>query len=283
MFSLASLTPNLTSKTIGLSALALFFTWYILSSLLAWHRLRHIPGPWTAKFSYLWLARLVLSGQQADRLRTLHSEHGGAPLLRIGPNMVVTDDPDAIRLASGAREPWRRDGWYSAARLNPYHDTMFSMLDPATHDRFKAKTAGGYSGREGAALLEAGVDAVIAMLVELLRTKYVAAEHDGALPPVLDFARVASFFTLDVITRAGFGEEFGCLRTDSDVHGYLETTTPIWAVMTLACNVPWLRSIVFSPTLLKFVGPTKKDKKGVGKLMRYTAFHSPRCYLPCST
>ncbi|KAF5535527.1 cytochrome P450 [Fusarium mexicanum] len=76
------------------AALAII-TWYITSSITAWYRLRHIPGPFLAKFSYLWLARLALSGKQYEAHLELNKKYG--PMVRVGPYEVLTDDLELLR------------------------------------------------------------------------------------------------------------------------------------------------------------------------------------------
>ena len=44
-----------------------------------------------------------------------------------------------------------------AARFDPYHDNVFTLLEAGTHDKFKAKIAGAYGGRETPAL-EPGIN-----------------------------------------------------------------------------------------------------------------------------
>ena len=65
------------------------------------------------------------------------------PLARIGPNTLITDDPDIVRHMSSARSPYTRSGWYEGVRVDPYVDNVMSTMDVAVHDKIRAKMAGG--------------------------------------------------------------------------------------------------------------------------------------------
>ncbi|KAI0124017.1 pisatin demethylase [Xylariales sp. AK1849] len=255
---MASLDLGLTLTGWLYLALALAAAYIVSSSVLSWWRLRHIPGPSLASFSYLWLANVATSGKQYWLYRNLPQRYG--PLIRVGPNELSTDDPDVIRKINGARNGYQRDPWYKAARFDPYHDNVFTILGADKHDRFKAKIAGAYSGREtpGAEVI---VDDQIRALLDLLKREYVNKRR------LADLAEVTSYFTIDVITRAAFGTEFGCLKTDSDVHGFLDSVKSTWAGIAVALDVPWIRNVLFSDLYLKLFGPRPTDKAGLGKLM----------------
>lgn len=129
--------------------------------LVSWYRLRAFPGPFWAGFSYLWVGGHRKLGRKY-----------GPGLVRTGPNELVTDDPEVIRMMSAARSPYQRDTWYLGARLNAYHDNTFLLLEAASHDKAKARTFGAYSGREFPRL-ERGIDQQVNKLIDIIRTRYV--------------------------------------------------------------------------------------------------------------
>lgn len=93
-----------------LVALAAFVLCYTIQAVVTWHRLRHIPGPFLASFSYLWLGKVTRSTRQWHIYRDLPKQYG--PLVRVGPNEITTDDPEIIRKVSGVRSPYGKDAWY---------------------------------------------------------------------------------------------------------------------------------------------------------------------------
>ena len=77
--------------------------------------------------------------------RDVSAKYGS--VARIGPNELLTDDPELIRRLSSTRAGYKRSSWYEPNRLDPYEHSMFSLRDNVAHDRLKGMTAGGYSGR----------------------------------------------------------------------------------------------------------------------------------------
>ena len=56
--------------------------------------LKHIPGPFFAKFSNLWRLLSVLTRHAEKQQRQMHDRLG--PAVRLGPNMVSISDPGMI-------------------------------------------------------------------------------------------------------------------------------------------------------------------------------------------
>ncbi|TLD31295.1 hypothetical protein PspLS_01879 [Pyricularia sp. CBS 133598] len=254
--------------------------WYIGTSLAAWVRLRQFPAAsWVSNFSYLWLAKTTYSGRQYWVHRELHRKHK-SPLVRIGPNELMTDDPEIIRRISAARSGYVRDTWYITGRFNPYHDNMFTVLEPKAHKQFKSRTLHAYSGRE-LPDFEAGIDEQVQTLVDTLRRKYAAPatgstagrRQQGAL---VDLGPISCYFTMDVITRLGFGQEFGYLQSETDLYNFLGGVRDLWPRMSTSADIPWIRNVLFSKFFLKLLGPGPKDKEGFGALMAVAEHHVSR-------
>jgi cytochrome P450 len=234
---------------------------YIVSSIVSWYRLRHVPGPFLARFSYLWLARLALSGKQYETHLELNKKYG--PIVRVGPNDVFTDDLEFLRKINSTKGLYAKGASYSGSRLNPYYESLFMMRDPIAHDKMKAKLIYGYSGKETMGP-EAAIDEQIMNLVRLIQDKYVS--KPGEFRP-LQWSKTAGLFTLDVISRLALGQEFGCLNSDEDIHSFFDTLKDYLPIIALTTDVPWLRNIAFSRLFLRLFGPSIRDKKGIGKLM----------------
>jgi len=82
----------------------------------------------------------------------------------------------------------------------------------------------------------------------------------------MDFGQTAQYFTLDVITKIAYGKEFGYMAKDEDVHEYIKTTEE-WSFPGVFYNGT-LGELVFNKSWVReLVGPSPKDKHGVGKLM----------------
>ncbi|PKS11176.1 hypothetical protein jhhlp_002937 [Lomentospora prolificans] len=228
--------------------------------IYAWYRLRHIKGPFWAAFSRWWLVRHVSGGTMHTDLYEVNEKYG--PLARIGPDTLVTCDPDLLRRMLGVRTNYRRSDWYVAMRLDPSRDNVLSQRDDTRHNELRAKMAAGYSGKE-VENLEKRIDHCVLKLVDLIERKYIST--DSEYKP-LDFGRKAQYFTLDVISNVAFGEPFGFLESDSDVHRYIQTTEENLPAIILVSVLPWLNGALQSP-LLKSLLPSEKDPIGLGKII----------------
>ncbi|KAI1082349.1 BcABA1, cytochrome P450 monooxygenase [Whalleya microplaca] len=257
---MALLAIDLTPTQAAILSLASLVTWYVVSSFISWYRLSHVKGPFLASFSWLWLFRVSYSGTYAQVTRDLSKKYGH--LVRVGPNMLLTDEPEVIRkMASTQSKAWK-DSWYEATRWDPYHKIMFNLLDPESHDKIKAKISRAYNGREVDAL-EAGVNAQMESLMGLIRRKYLMSQ--GYRP--LEFAQMTSFFTLDVITKLTQGKPMGFLSNDSDMHDFLKIERVHVPYIVATADIPWIRSIMYSPLCLRLISAKPTDSKGLGKFL----------------
>lgn len=234
---------------------------YAITTVVCWFRLRKFPGPLLASISYIPMLKRSRSGRAYAEYYDMSGQYGS--IVRIGPNDLLTSDAELIRRMSAARSTYSRSTWYRAMRLDPYHDTMGSVRDTDVHDALKAKTASGYAGKENPKLAF-GIDSQVAALVDLLRKKYTS--NADVLRPV-DFGKVAQYFTLDSLTSVAFGEPFGFLTKDGDVHEYIKTTEDLVNLIPTFAEIPWLQRIFLSNWMLRLIGPKETDSKGVGKLM----------------
>lgn len=241
-----------------LAASVLLVVWYTTSSVVAWWKLRKFASAaWLANFSYLWLAKTTYSGRQYWVHRELHHEH---KLVRIGPNELITGDPEILRRINKERSGYDRGSWYTSGRFNPYHDNMFSVEKSADHAKFKSRVAHAYTGRE-ILDMEIGVNEQVTTLLSVMRGRYAGQNRH------LELGQFSSFFTLDVITRLAFGHEFGYLDQETDLYGFLGSLHDLWPRISTSADVPWIRNILFSTPFLKLLGPKPQDKAGFGALM----------------
>ncbi|KAK3339848.1 cytochrome P450 [Lasiosphaeria hispida] len=244
---------------------SLLVLWYATTAFAAWHRMRHIPGPVLARFSYMWHMYHVLTGRGGPTYTNLHNQYaGGGPFVCIAPNTVVTNDPEVLRRISAARTPYVRSAWYKGAQFHPKYGNMASMIDNDEHDRMKAKTASGYSGRENGSDFEPAIDSQIAALAALIRGKYLSTP--GKLRPA-ELTSLMRYLTLDTITRLGYGKSFGHLDEGVDVTGYVGFLDASLKFLGLILEMPLLRKMVFSRSVLSWFAPRPTDKRGPGRVI----------------
>lgn len=246
-------------QLIALGLLGSAVLWTIVGTGLAWARLRHVPGPLLASFSYLWGLRAMKSGRIHDIIQEEQEKYGR--VMRIGPDAVCIYEPEPVWRMNSARSSYSRGLWYKAIRLDHRGDSILTELDTATHDRRKAKLASGYAGR-GLLSLEVRVDAGIAELVQHIREKIARGNCK------MDLGRLLQFFQVDLITRAGMGISWGDLADETDHYGYLALTdnmvefahTISWSPVTIA--------IFSSKLFLRLFAPKTTDKEGLGHFLR---------------
>lgn len=85
-----------------------------VSTVVSWYRLRHIPGPWLASVSNIWIIRAATSKRLSEAFEEVGRSYG--PLVRIGPNQILTSDADFLRKTGAVRGAYTRSQWYIAFR-----------------------------------------------------------------------------------------------------------------------------------------------------------------------
>ncbi|RBR15426.1 hypothetical protein FVER53590_09331 [Fusarium verticillioides] len=186
----------------------------VLSTWRQYNRLREFEGPCLAALSKWWLIKKVGCGRAYLDFWEVTKQYGS--IARVGPNDLLTDDPELMRHILNVRTEYRLSDWYDGMRFDPGNNNILPWRDEDEHFKLRSKMSAGYRGRE-VENLEPKIDKNILSFMKLLE-KYA----DEKKP--VDFGRRAQFFTLDVISDLAFGEPFGFLETDSDVYKYIQIT-----------------------------------------------------------
>ena len=82
----------------------------------------------------------------------------------------------------------------------------------------------------------------------------------------MDLSKKAQYFTLDVITSLAFGQKFGYLDQDADVHSYIKMTEDSMPVMMVLSVIPALARLL-QTRLLRRLMPSEHDVVGFGKFI----------------
>ncbi|KAM0281790.1 hypothetical protein ACHAQH_003372 [Verticillium albo-atrum] len=160
------------------------------------------------------------------------------------------------------RSPYRKGDFYDAVKFDPTRDNIISMRDDHAHNELRAKMAIGYSGKENENL-EAVIDEQMLALVQLIEERYVSTPGDFR---PMDFAGKMQYLTLDIITSLAFGQCFGYLSQDMDVHNYIQITEESMPVMMAMSVLPSLTAIMQSPIFRRAM-PSERDRVGLGKFI----------------
>jgi len=227
--------------------------------------LPHIPSAfWNTPSCYYQLATNGYAGRLYILNKERHDKHGR--LIRIGPNHILSDDPDVIRQMSHVRSGYCKSNYFTTGRFIPGSDNTLSFggrHNKEAHHHQRTLVASAYAGKENQSpTLEGIVDAQLAKLINLIETKYISSGPADEFRP-LNFAALAQFFTIDVISALGWSEPLGFLDRDEDVGNYtqiLENFLPIRAALG---SLPILPAML--PVLERML-PKPGEPTGLGKL-----------------
>ena len=234
----------------------------IVSNIRSYRRLSHIPGPPFAALSRLWILKSLLGPRTHLNLYEACLKYG--TLARVGPNELVTSDPDLVRRMHANRLPYVRSPHYQAFRFKPGVDNVLSETDEHRHQDLRKKMASGYAGKENPGL-ESEIDERIRDLVNLIDRKYVCTAKEPGRQ--MDFARKAQFFTVDVISGLAFGQSFENLTLDEDRDEYIKSVEEAMPVTILMTELSEVHSFLEKSSLMKMLAPSARDKIGFGKII----------------
>jgi cytochrome P450 len=234
---------------------------FIASRIQAYLRLAHIPGPAIAGFSRLWLVWANTSRRNHECYYEACARYGS--LVRIGPNHLLTSDPEIIRRMNAPRSPYRRSVWYTTLRFKPRTDNIISVVSEAQHEELRKNMATGYSGKE-VLHLEATIDRHIQEWIKLIERKYISF---SAKTVPMDLGRASQYFTLDVISDLAFSHPFGDIPDDMDKFDYIKTTEEAIAPMAVLSSFPHIHRWIEQSRLMDLLAPKAKDKTGLGPVV----------------
>ncbi|KAL7786367.1 cytochrome P450 [Trichoderma ceciliae] len=243
----------------------IFFVAFVVRRVYFWHRLRHVPGPAGAAWTIWWQLSSALSGRYHERLKEAADSYG--PLVRIGPNQLLSIDPEVLRRMSAVRSGYIKGKFYASGRILPGVDNVVSLRDPTKHKEMRALMAPGFSGKakEGFISFEAALDRQLLSFTRLLERKYVSSGSD--IRP-FDMAEKTQFFALDAIGDISLGQPFGYLDKDEDLYQYNKINTTSLPLMNVVSVMPSLANLIHTWPL-RLLLPKEGDQVGFGRLMRF--------------
>ncbi|OAR03043.1 hypothetical protein LLEC1_04273 [Akanthomyces lecanii] len=227
--------------------------------------LRDFPGPSWAAYTRLWLCKTIASGDSAQIFVDVNQKHGA--IARVGPNHLVTSDPDLTRQILAVGSKWRRGPWFDSIRIDPRVTNIVSERDPRVHNAMRRKMAPGYAGKDIQDLEEV-VDERVDGFIARIEKHWISRP---GLTKSFEIAKRIQYFTIDTITHLCFGKPMGFVESDSDEHNFIaaiEMQLPIVQhfsvllvlnkILRWASAVPWVRGLVV---------PSSADKTGIGVIM----------------
>ncbi|KAI0521295.1 cytochrome P450 [Xylaria bambusicola] len=239
----------------ALSAAGLTFTWYIVSSVVAWYKLRHIPGPFLASFNNIWGFWAICTGQSNQIIADAQKKYGR--VMRVAPDAISTFDPETLFRIISPRSNYLRSQWYTNARFDHRGDSVFTMTNTPSHNKRKAKLAPAFSGKN-VPFLETKLDKWLTALIKTIRDRIAKGEE------TIEIGLLIEHFQLDLISELSMGQPWGNLQANEDHFGYLEMRKTVIPSIQSWLHIPLARKIFMSSVFLKLFAPRTTDTKGLG-------------------
>ncbi|EXJ89425.1 hypothetical protein A1O3_02492 [Capronia epimyces CBS 606.96] len=242
--------------------------------------LSSIPGPWWAAYTRLWLCKTIASGDSAKIFTDINKRYG--PLARIGPNHLITDDPDVTRRILAARSHYTRGPWFDAIKIDPHVPNIVSERHTGKHNHLRHRMSAGYTGKEIQGTEEI-IDERILDFCQKINQRWCS---DAAETRAFDIGRRIQYLAVDSITHLCFGAPLGFMDQDRDVHDFLYTIesqlpivqhfsviTEINTLLERLTRIPWFRSLLL---------PSAADQIGIGRIMGISKKVVDERFLPTS-
>ncbi|KAK4652631.1 hypothetical protein QC762_501510 [Podospora pseudocomata] len=250
---------NLLTSSILLHLLIVLLLLSLAYRVHRWHKLRHVPGPFLAGWTSLWLTRGFISYKVYEDMHALTKKYG--PVVRVAPNKVIINNIDSIYRITSARSEYKKSDWYLLARVMPGADNLLSMRDPKLRAKRLRHVLPAFSGKNQDDF-EPAVDKTISTLLDLINTKYLSSPSQHRL---MNLAQKSHFYTLDSFGEIAYSQSFGSLDTDSDVLGIVKTGDVTFPLLSAVHN----HHKIFQ-TIQKwpfyYLLPREGDKVGFGRV-----------------
>ncbi|KAK0710411.1 cytochrome P450 [Apiosordaria backusii] len=256
--------PYLSNLLSGSTPLYLILLLLLLLANLAyrvhrWSKLRHVPGPFLAGWTSLWLTRRFLSYKVYEDMHALTKKYG--PVVRVAPNKVIINDINTIYRITNARSEYKKGEWYILARVMPGADNLLSMRDPKLRAKRLRHVLPAYSGKNQDDF-EPALDKTISTLLSLIETKYLSTPSHFA---PMNLAQKSHFYTLDSFGEIAYSQSFRSLDTDSDVLGIVKTGDETFPMLSAVHNHHKIFQIL-QKWPFYYLLPREGDKVGFGKV-----------------
>ncbi|KAL4819371.1 cytochrome P450 [Aspergillus spinulosporus] len=233
-FSYFHIDTALLFQSALLVSLAYWISWIIYTRWF--HPLAQFPGPFWASVSRIWTVLHVLPGDAEKKQRKLHEKYGLkydwiGPVVRIGPDELITSDPAAVKTLYGVKAGTVKTDFYLAFRP-PWarYPDHFSAMGGKQHADRRRIVSAVYS-MSSILQSESYIDACIDLWEEKLGEM---ADRNQSF----DLWLWTRMYAYDVIGELFFSKMFGFLAAGSDHLGYIAATDDLIPVQFLAGIMP---------------------------------------------
>ncbi|KAI6369726.1 hypothetical protein MCOR25_004355 [Pyricularia grisea] len=229
-YSLKSLSH---AQALGL-AVALCLLGYIVTTELRYRHLSGFPGPILARYTNAY--RAYLAWRYSNRPggisyhEYLHNKYGTT--VRMGPNIVYTDDPGAIPLVLGFKDRLMKTDHVNALQVPGQPANIGGIRDEKEHNRSRSAIEVVYSlsSLKG---YEPLVDETIVELTRVFEGKARAGE-------VVNISEWCHYYAYDSITNVTYGEPTGFIRNGRDMYDLISSQLKHISYVRVATQWPFL-------------------------------------------
>ncbi|KAF5875927.1 putative cytochrome p450 pisatin protein [Botrytis fragariae] len=229
---------------------------YVLSTvfLAIIDPLRHIPGPFLARFTRVWYCWEIYKGHFERTNKQLHTRYG--PIVRIAPHEYSIDDVNAAKgIYSIGGGSFPKTAWYWAWQPpNLNAASLFSELDPHRHSVQRRKVANYYSMSS-----MVGYEGHVDNCSELLSRHFLESTISGDF---VDMQHWLQCYAFDVIGEITFGQRFGLLDMGEDKDGVFKAIDNRGWYSTFIGIWSWLHAWLF---------PLLPSTGGMAYIVKFTA------------
>ncbi|KIK62693.1 hypothetical protein GYMLUDRAFT_95867 [Collybiopsis luxurians FD-317 M1] len=188
----------------ALAFVALSWVWVLQ---LQRRRQQHIPGPFLARWTHLWLAYYAYRGRRYAAVHDAHQRYGA--LVRIAPNHVSIASPDALSVVYGQGTNAPAKSPFYNAFVCDGKPSLFSTRDRQDHSKKRRAVSHAFSSsalREFVPMIQLSVNRFTKRMDELCNKE----EFFDALPWF-------NYLAFDILSDLVFGERIGMVDKGSDV------------------------------------------------------------------
>ncbi|KAH8824008.1 cytochrome P450 [Flagelloscypha sp. PMI_526] len=195
------------------------------------YHIRHIPGPFFAKFSYMWLTKAVLQGRKSSAVGDAHKKYG--PIVRISPREVSIATTEAMSTIYAHGNKMTKGNFYHAFQAIPPGD-IFNTTDRVLHARKRKMMSHAFSSKSLQDMephIHTFVEQLLTQFDLFLSPKSGAEGGEGngwrkqGGRVWLDIIPWFHFMTFDIISKLAFGDPFGMVVAGQDAAPVPTTVT----------------------------------------------------------
>jgi len=206
----------------------------LYSALVNYGCLKHIPGPFLAKFTDLYRLYQVYTRKPHETQVSLHKRYGD--LVRLGPHCISVSGPDYASQIYGIGRGLIKSNFYAVFQniVNGRRAaSLVAMTNESDHAKSKRQIAHAYS-LSTLVEFEPLVDSTTEILLAHLDSHFAQRGES------CDLGRWLQYYAFDVIGELTFSKRLGFIDTGEDVGSIIHSIGKNFEYFSVIGQMPWL-------------------------------------------